>query len=310
MYKPCLIVGAVILALSCQVAVGSDTVELRLAGAAKSSPQQVEVFPTFDAQAEAQDGVNYVITDGGTLISASRFTSIDLQRRGILEFNVIPFAQGYTIQSATLELDVMLISSGGGMYPGLELHGYAGNGAADVSDATVPFNAIGNTGLIFDTGIVTADLDAAFIRSLLGSATHLGLMAYQMTVGRQAGFCSTEGEIPGSFSGPKLTIEYVLNLTPGDTNGDGRVDGSDYTVWADNYLNHPLPAWEDGGWEYGNFNDDDIVEGSDYTIWADNYTGWDPGGGASGGPLTVPEPGTLVLLGGAAAILFRRRRQG
>jgi len=64
----------------------------------------------------------------------------------------------------------------------------------------------------------------------------------------------------------------------GDTNGDGAVDGADYTTWADHYKDTPVPAWADGGWQVGNFNSDDVVDGGDYTLWADNYTG--SGGGA------------------------------
>jgi hypothetical protein len=52
---------------------------------------------------------------------------------------------------------------------------------------------------------------------------------------------------------------------PGDANGDGYVDGADYTLWADNYL------LTGKSFAQGNFNSDAIVDGADYTIWADNY---------------------------------------
>jgi hypothetical protein len=94
-------------------------------------------------------------------------------------------------------------------------------------------------------------------------------------------------------AGPELPI-------PGDTNDDGCLDGGDYTIWADNYLNQPVPAWADGGWAYGNFNDDDIVDGGDYTIWADNYNG-------SCQPVPEPAAGALLVVG-AAAMIRRGRR--
>jgi hypothetical protein len=51
-----------------------------------------------------------------------------------------------------------------------------------------------------------------------------------------------------------------------DPNGDGFVDGGDYTVWADHFLQTVT-----GGKFEGDFNLDDLVDGGDYTIWADNY---------------------------------------
>jgi hypothetical protein len=51
----------------------------------------------------------------------------------------------------------------------------------------------------------------------------------------------------------------------GDANFDNIVDGGDYTIWADHYL-------ETGAtFEDGDFNQDGTVDGGDYTLWADNY---------------------------------------
>jgi len=55
--------------------------------------------------------------------------------------------------------------------------------------------------------------------------------------------------------------EYV----PGDASRDGRVDGADYTVWADHYGSLDLDHSQ------GDFNCDDLVDGADYTVWADHY---------------------------------------
>ena len=53
---------------------------------------------------------------------------------------------------------------------------------------------------------------------------------------------------------------------PGDANYDSLIDGGDYTIWADHYLQTGQT------WETGDFNGDGIVDGGDYTIWADHYT--------------------------------------
>jgi len=89
-------------------------------------------------------------------------------------------------------------------------------------------------------------------------------------------------------------IIVVLPATPGDANFDGAVDGGDYTIWADHYL-------QPGCWGEGDFNEDGFIDGGDYTIWSDNYVG---GGSA------VPEPAAVTLLALAAAALLRRRGRG
>lgn len=52
----------------------------------------------------------------------------------------------------------------------------------------------------------------------------------------------------------------------GDANLDRKVDGADYTLWADNFLK-PGPH---GNWT-ADFNGDNKVDGADYTNWADNF---------------------------------------
>jgi len=79
---------------------------------------------------------------------------------------------------------------------------------------------------------------------------------------------------------------------PGDANEDGIVNGSDYTIWADNYL---LP----GSWEKGDFNSDGIVNGSDYTLWADHY------GEESTPGADLPEPLTVLSVAAGLGLLAR-----
>ncbi len=104
-------------------------------------------------------------------------------------------------------------------------------------------------------------------------------------------FQSAEGDW-----GPRLTVQYVPSLA-GDANLDDRVDGADYTAWADHY-------GQPGGWKDGNFNGDALVDGADYTIWADNY------GFATGQSSLVPEPSGLLCLGLSYVMLKARRSRG
>jgi len=105
---------------------------------------------------------------------------------------------------------------------------------------------------------------------------------------------SNEYNVIVDYGATALEIATLL----GDANGNGEVEGGDYTIWADHYLASPVPAWADGGYAVGNFNDDASVDGADYTLWADNY-------GVGG--LSVPEPALLTLLAAAAPALLRRR---
>ena len=82
---------------------------------------------------------------------------------------------------------------------------------------------------------------------------------------------------------------------PGDANRDDYVDGLDYVVWSNNYLQ------TDVGWEGADFNGDGIADGLDYVLWS-NFYNPQPGG-------MVPEPGCLLLLLAAGPLALRRRRQ-
>jgi len=55
-------------------------------------------------------------------------------------------------------------------------------------------------------------------------------------------------------------------ISPGDANCDGAVDWADFMIIQSN--NGTAGYWQDG-----DFNHDGVVNGSDLTIWSDNYTG-------------------------------------
>jgi hypothetical protein len=93
-----------------------------------------------------------------------------------------------------------------------------------------------------------------------------------------------------------LIYQYQLS-PPGDANLDAHVDGADYTVWADHFLQTGKTRAE------GDFNGDGIVDGADYTIWADHFAP------AVAAISVVPEPPSwlLLALGGLAVIWLRRK---
>jgi hypothetical protein len=118
---------------------------------------------------------------------------------------------------------------------------------------------------------------------------------------------------PGTFEGAAVSTGDVLVKYTyyGDTNLDGKVDGSDYSKVDYGYL-HQL-----GGWANGDFNYDGIVNGSDYTL-IDNAFNQQSGvisdqlasaTAQIASSSAVPEPGTLGIFSiGTAALLRRRRR--
>ena len=66
-------------------------------------------------------------------------------------------------------------------------------------------------------------------------------------------------------------IGYYLSSAigaPGDANFDGKVDGLDYLVWAENFGDDPADD-PPGSPENGDFNDDGVVNGSRLSLaWA------------------------------------------
>ena len=83
-----------------------------------------------------------------------------------------------------------------------------------------------------------------------------------------------------------LDLLRAATVLQGDYNGDGKVDGADYTVWKEAYGSQGPNLRADG-------NRNNVVDAADYTIWRDAVS---TAGTSSLEKLNVPEPGTMWLL--------------
>jgi hypothetical protein len=120
-----------------------------------------------------------------------------------------------------------------------------------------------------------------------------------------------DGTVPGAGD---VLIKYTMY---GDANLDGRVNGADYTLIDNGFLNRL------SGWYNGDFNYDGVVNGSDYTLIDNAFntqgvqadalsadsTAEIQRSATVSGVLPVPEPGAVAFLaGGFSWVLMRRGR--
>jgi hypothetical protein len=114
-----------------------------------------------------------------------------------------------------------------------------------------------------------------------------------------------------TFDGATVTLNDVLAKETwyGDTNLDGKVDGTDYSRIDNGSLNHLT------GWYNGDFNYDGVINGSDYTLIDNTYN---QQGAQQDAVVTataeigatsaaVPEPTMLGVLGVIGIGMLRKR---
>jgi arabinogalactan endo-1,4-beta-galactosidase len=105
---------------------------------------------------------------------------------------------------------------------------------------------------------------------------------------------------------PAADVYAALNPElPGDYNGDGFVDASDYTTWRDTLgQSVAMGSGADG-------NEDGTIGPEDYDVWVTNFGSSGAGSGVAAVGAAVPEPSTGSLVGwlilaGAVYCRFRR----
>ena len=96
--------------------------------------------------------------------------------------------------------------------------------------------------------------------AISGGSFSTAAMAVSITNGR----LDYRGMDIGASLGSGTT--NVTDPLDGDANIDRKVDGADYTIWADNFLTSGTKNFSNG-----DFTGDNTVDGADYTKWADNF---------------------------------------
>jgi len=150
------------------------------------------------------------------------------------------------------------------------------------------------------------------ILSSSAAANTAHLTALGVIQNNQSGMALYTASNPFDTLTPAATDILVKYTYYGDTNLDGKVDGSDYSRIDNGYLLHLT------GWFNGDFNYDGVVNGSDYTLIdnAFNTQGAvissliaDPSAVVTSQIAPVPEPDVLGFVAVAAFPLLLSRRQ-
>jgi fibronectin-binding autotransporter adhesin len=160
--------------------------------------------------------------------------------------------------------------------------------------------------------------DDSTFTTILGYIESGAITSTEGTSGYGVGVVDGNDGVQGTaVSANQVEVAYTLD---GDANLDGKVDGSDFSIFAPNF---GLPTTL--GWEAGDFNYDGKVDGSDFSAFAPNF-GLQDSGTAIGLPAadyaaldafaaangltiaSIPEPASAaIVLLGAGALLRRWR---
>jgi len=267
----------------------------------------VNVNGTVDPFTDSSHPANHVaIANSGSL----NVTGASVSVAGVTGSGTLTIGDGVTAN--TLQLAT---SSGDSAQTALVING---SSKMDITNNTF---TVATTGADNNLG-VTPDPVFTTIYNWIKSGTVYSSSAYtNPTYG--VGLVDGNDGVHGTLvSANEIEVAYTLE---GDANLDGKVDGSDFSIFAPNF---GLPTTL--GWEAGDFNYDGKVDGSDFSAFAPNFGLQDNGvdlhlpaadyvaldafaaaNGLTFNPVSVPEPASAgLLLAAGIGVLARRRRRG
>ena len=240
---------------------------------------------------------------------------------------------GSDVQNATGEATALAVNSSGvavgqsnlANFPSIIWHAveFSGGNAVNLGDlgyggsASDEAQGINDSGVIVGTSETTAgNMDAFIWDSVHGmrdmntvfGPTGFNVIPTGWTLGDATGIDDRGGTLSVGVQTAVVRAEDSLSgrWSPGDANGDGKVDINDLTIVLAHYGQTGM------GWAQGEFTGDGTVDINDLTIVLANYG--QSLGRSSNGPAAVPEPGTFVLLAfvllGLSAIAWSSLRNG
>ncbi len=225
----------------------------------------VSLTPSVDV--ELTPGSVFTLREGATTLTIDGGSGASFPvKEALLEFPLDQIPEGASIVSATLALDGI---SGGGSVE-IVVDGYAGDGLAATADVSAATTELAVSAPYTSSSNISINLDEAYIESLLGSASHLGLRLSSLDAGPYLNIASLEST---AGTAPTLSIVYEDPSLPGDFNGDEAVDGGDFLIW------------QRGGSRMA-------MSGGDLADWSTNFG---TGGASEASTAAVPEPEALAL---------------
>ncbi|MCG8511571.1 MAG: dockerin type I domain-containing protein, partial [Rhodospirillales bacterium] len=195
----------------------------------------------------------------------------------------------------SLEIELASAGTAGTDYDQLVVSGnvfLSGELIVDLTDGFTPDNADTFT-------ILTAAAEAS---PLFGRFTNMDEEDRVVTLGNEGSFLVTFDIVNGEV----VLSDFLAALLAGDFNGDGNVDGQDFSLLKANFGQIGGATLADG-----DANGDGNVDGQDFSILKANFGASSQAEAAelqAFGNAIVPEPTTLALLGLGGAMLLRRRR--
>jgi len=165
--------------------------------------------------------------------------------------------------------------------------------AGQGSTASLTWTGKGLTSSSAATGALFGATGLGAIRNDLTPSTALAASDYAASFSGQSGLVGNE-----------ILVKYTYY---GDANLDGQVTALDFALLDAGYANTKEYSLNQPGWYYGDYNLDGRVNSLDYALMQAGYVAYS----GSVGPLTLPEPSTLLLgsLGVAGWLLALRRRR-
>ncbi|HEX8523174.1 MAG TPA: PEP-CTERM sorting domain-containing protein [Tepidisphaeraceae bacterium] len=170
----------------------------------------ISAKPTVDAEAESPTSSNFVVTDGDYSVNTMYYPAGQIDRRGIIEFDLGAIPAGSVLSNATIQFYVNALTTGSGQFPQPLIYGYAGNGVLDPSDATATSTLLAIAPQVTTTGLVTFNLNAAQIQSLRNQSQFLGIMVRGSANSNQFGFDTREAAAAFNSTAPTLTFNYSV----------------------------------------------------------------------------------------------------